>query len=188
MALINYSEIDFNKSINKENKIIEFNGSEIQIVPYLSIQDKYDFIMITLQKAFDNGIYNDLKLDMYFDLHLIYMYTNIVFNNEEKTDELALYDVLMQSGLINTVKKNINEKEISNLWHLMKAIEIKLSNYKGSFLTFLIEAINTLPEKAQKAIELLQKIDPNLLKQFSAGPFATLMSEITNDKNSEDLN
>ena len=36
MGLINYKDIDFNKSINKENKIINFNGSEIQIVNCLS--------------------------------------------------------------------------------------------------------------------------------------------------------
>ena len=29
MGLINYKDIDFNKSINKVNKTINFNGSEI---------------------------------------------------------------------------------------------------------------------------------------------------------------
>lgn len=176
MGLINYKDIDFSKSINKENKIIEFNGSEIQIVPYLSANDKYDLIMITLQKAFDNGIYNDFKLQMYFDLHLIFMYTNLIFDAEDKVDLEGLYNTLRQSGFIDIVKENIDEKE--ELWELLKLTEVKMYNYKGSLLTFLTEAINNLPGKAEKAVETLSQIDPGLLKSFSSGPLATLMMGI----------
>lgn len=90
MGLINYKDIDFNKSINKVNKTINFNGSEIQVVNYLSAQDKYDLIMVTIQKAFEKGIYNEYKLKVYFDLHIVYMYTNIVFTAEDRADEVGL--------------------------------------------------------------------------------------------------
>lgn len=178
MDLINYKDIDFNKSINKENKVIEFNGSEIQIVNYLSANDKYDLIMITLQKAFDKGIYNEYKLKVYFDLHLIYMYTNIIFSTEERADEVELYDTLNRSGLLQIVKEQIGEEELNSLWSDIKIIETKLYDYKGSLLTFLTEAIENLPQKAEKAMETLNQMDPELLKIFSGGPLATLLSGV----------
>jgi hypothetical protein len=185
MGLINFKDIDFNKSINKENKIIEFNGSEIQIVNYLSIHDKYDLIMITLQKAFEEGIYNDIKLHMYFNLNIIYMYTNIIFNSEDRADEESLYDTLERSGLILAVKEQIDNNELNFLWDNLKKIEVKIKEYKGNLLHFLTDAIANLPGKAEKALETLKQIDPELLKSLAAGPFSTIfngmMSNVASD-------
>ena len=52
---------------------LDFNNKTIEVLKYLPIEDKYDLIMITLQKAEEDGIYNDIKLDMYFHLNLVYM-------------------------------------------------------------------------------------------------------------------
>lgn len=60
----------------------EFQGKTIEVLKYLKIEDKYDLVMITLQKAEENGIYNQLKLDMFFHLHLVYMYTNLSFTDK----------------------------------------------------------------------------------------------------------
>jgi hypothetical protein len=174
MGLINYKDIDFNKSIDKTNKVINFNGSEIQIVNYLSTQDKYDFIMITLQKSFSDGIYHDLKLNMYFDLHLIYMYTNIMFDAEDKADEVGLYDTLNRSGLIKCVKENIDAHELTYLYDLLNRTEKKMKDYKGSLLNFLTEMTNNFPQKAQQAIDTLRQIDPELLKQLNGGSLSFL--------------
>ena len=168
MSLINYKDIDCKKSIDKNNKIINFNGSEIQIVNYLSANDKYDLIMITLQKAFEKGIYNEYKLKVYFDLHLIYMYTNIVFTAEDRADEVGLYDTLMNSGLIKLVKEQIEDSEIEELWSLLKISENKIIDYKGNFFSFLMDFIEELPEKAKEAIETIKQLDPELIKTFTS--------------------
>lgn len=178
MSLINYKDIDFKKSINKENKIINFNGSEIQIIDYLSIHDKYDLIMITLQKSFENGIYNDLKLNMYFDLNIIYMYTNIVFNEEDRADEEGLYDTLQRSGLISVVKEQISKDELNFLWHLMGEIERKLKAHKGSILGFLSNVLGDLPEKATKAMDTLKQLDPEVLKSLSTNSLAGTINSL----------
>ena len=67
-----------------EIKTFNFNNTEIEVKQYLPIEDKYDLVMITLQKAEENGIYNALKLDMYIHLHLVYMYTNLSFIEKQK--------------------------------------------------------------------------------------------------------
>lgn len=186
MALINYKDIDFKQSINKENKIINFNGSEIQIVNYLSINDKYDLIMITLQKAFDNGIYNDLKLQMFFDLNIVYMYTNILFNTEDRVNELDLYDNLKNSGLIDIIKNEIDKEELNELWNLLQKTELKLYNYKGSFFAFILNAIENLPIKAEKALNILKQIDPALLKTLNQGFFTNILSSSFDNFNAKE--
>ena len=44
--------------VDNSIKTFDFNGNQIEVLQYLPIEDKYDLIMITLQKAKENGIYN----------------------------------------------------------------------------------------------------------------------------------
>ena len=65
--------------MNTDVNTFDFCGQKIEVLKYLPAQDKYDLLMITLQKSLENGIYNDFKLNFYFELNLVYMYTNISF-------------------------------------------------------------------------------------------------------------
>ena len=182
MGLINYNEIDFKQSINKENKVINFNGSEIQVVNYLSIKDKYDLIMITLQKSFEDGYYHETKLKMFFDLHIVYMYTNLFFSAEDRADEIGLYDILNKSGLINIIKECIGKEEIENLWKELKTNEEKIYNYKSSLLAFILNAIENLPNKASQALDLLKEIKPEVLKSILSGKMFNIEEASTSEE------
>lgn len=164
MALINYKDIDFNKSINKELKTFEFNGSEIAVVPYLSIKDKYDLIMVALQKSFEKGIYNHIKLDMYFNLHIVYMYTNIQVDDNDRNDEAELYDIFKRSGLIEKVLEQIDENEIETMWTYLYEMEEIIMQYRNTFGTVLSNFIETLPENMEKAKNILETVDPEKFK------------------------
>lgn len=166
MGLINYKDIDFNKSINKELKTFEFNGSEISVVPYLSINDKYDLVMITLQKSFEKGIYNHVKLDMYFDLHLIYMYTNIQIDNDDRADEAELYDTLKRSGLLDKVIEQIDEEEIETLYNYIYEMEDIIMKYKNTFGTVVSNFIEQLPENMEKAKNIIESFDTDKIKEL----------------------
>lgn len=159
MGLINYKDIDFNKSINKELKTFDFNGSEIAVVPYLSINDKYDLVMITLQKSLEKGIYNHVKLDMYFDLHLIYMYTNIQIDNADREDEAALYDIFKRSGLIDKVLEQIDENEIETLYSYIYEMEEIMMKYRNTFGAVLGSFIEMLPQNMEKAKAVIEEFD-----------------------------
>lgn len=161
MALINYKDIDFKQSINTELKTFEFNGSEIAVVPYLSINDKYDFVMITLQKAFEKGVYNLVKLDMYFNLHLVYMYTNIQIDTADRTDEAGLYDIFMRSGLIAKVIETIPPAEIVELHNYIAAMQETIMKYRNTFGAVVGAFIEQLPENMEKAKEAIESFDPN---------------------------
>ena len=164
MGLINYKDIDFNKSINKENKIIDFNGSDIQIVNYLSANDKYDLIMVTLQKSLENNVYNSFKIDMYFELHMIYMYTNIVFDAEDRVDEASLYDTLKRSGLIAAVKAEIDKNELWDLKNTIYHVADVITGYRGTFGAIVNNFIEQLPANMEKAKQIIGEFDPEKYK------------------------
>ena len=164
MGLVNYKDIDFNKSIKKENKIIDFNGTEIQIVPYLSTNDKYDLIMITLQKSFEKNIYNVFKMDIYFDLNIVYLYTNIVFSQKDREDESKLYDELKYSGLLDLIKNEIDPQELTYLKNCIIELSNIILKYRNTFGAVLGGFIEQLPENMEKAKSIIGEFDPEKYK------------------------
>ena len=164
MGLINYKDIDFKKSINKELITFDFNGSEVAVVPYLSINDKYDLVMITLQKSFEKGIYNPVKLDMYFKLHLVYMYTNIQIDTAERADEAELYDTMMRSGLIQQVIAHIDPAELEELMEYIQRLQKVIMKYRNTFGAVIGSFIEQLPENMEKAKEIVENFDPEKYK------------------------
>lgn len=145
--------------INKEIKTFDFNDKKIEVLQYLPSEDKYDLIMITLQKAEEDGIYNSFKLDLYFHLHLIYMYTNISFTEKQKEDELKLYDMLDSTGFIKKVLENIPEEEYNKLFTFMEEIECDSLSYRNTAGAVLQKVINDLPKNAQIAADIVESFD-----------------------------
>lgn len=163
MAKVTYSSL---KLKTKEDvKEIDFNGNKIEINQYLSIGDKIDLIDITLQKAREERIYNPIKVDMYFHLHLIYLYTNLTFTEKQREDEYKLYDVLESNGLIDAVVAAIPEKEYNELLKLTdERIETEMQ-YENTFISLIYKLIDELPGKTQEAAEIMKNFDPS---QFQA--------------------
>ena len=64
--MISYANMKL-KPVTTTHKF-EWNGNEIEVLDYLPIEDKYDLIMITLQKSFEDGYYNPIKIDEFFDI------------------------------------------------------------------------------------------------------------------------
>ena len=167
MGLINFNDIDCKKSIDSNNTIVNFNNCDIQIIKYLSAQDKYDFIMITIQKAYENGLYNKYKLDVYFDLHLVYMYTNIIFNKDELLDEMALYDICKRSGLIDVIKSAIPAEELNELKNFVNTIAAQRQDYDNTFVAILKDLVKNLSGRFGQILEVMQTQNPELMQQIN---------------------
>ena len=166
MELINYVDINCDELIDKTNTTITFNGHEIQIVNYLSTDDKYDLIMITLQKAFEKNIYNPFKMDIYFDLNVIYLYTNIVFSTDDRIDEGALYDTLKRSGLIDAVKEKIPAEELAYLKDCVIKLSETIIKYRNTFGAVVGGFIEMLPDNMEKAKEIIGSFDPEKYQEL----------------------
>jgi hypothetical protein len=137
----------------------DFNNNTIEVLNYLPIESKYDLVMITLQKAEENGIYNPIKLDMYFNLHLVYMYTNLSFTEKQKENESKLYDTLKSNGFIDLLLKTISEDEYNELFTFMDTIVQDTLNYRNTAGAVLQSIINDLPKNARAAAEIVDNFD-----------------------------
>ena len=96
-------------------KTFDFCGQKIEVLKYLPAQDKYDLLMVTLQKSLEGNIYNDFKLDLFFELNLVYMYTNITFTEKQREDEFKLYDNLKSNGFFELFYNALDETEYNDL-------------------------------------------------------------------------
>ena len=150
--------------MKEEVKTIDFNESKIEVKQYLPIRDKIDLVDITLQKSREDRLYNPLKVNMYFHLNLIYLYTNISFTEKQRDDEEKLYDLLDSNGLIDLIVSNIPELEYNDL--LNKTIE-KIENelqYNTTAAAIISKLINDLPKNAQAAASIVENFDKEKYK------------------------
>lgn len=146
--------------INNQTKTLDWNGQKIEIKEYLPIEDKYDLIMITLQKSLEDGYYNPIKLDMYFHLYLIYMTTNISFTEKQKEDEFKIYDTLKSNGFIDAFLENFNEDEYDDLYNFLVDTQSALETYKQSTVSLIQSLINDLPKQAEAMKDIMDNFNP----------------------------
>lgn len=151
--------------VNSAVKEVELdNGIKIEVLNYLPIDEKYNLIEITLQKAYENGIYNPLKLDMYFALNLVYLYSNISFTDKQREDENKLYDVLQSNGVLDKIIDAIDDEEYNYLYTLLVETEEKRNEYGKSLIGIIDAMSSTISRDGQKLNEIVNQFDPNQFK------------------------
>lgn len=169
MAKVSYANLKL--KTKEEIKEFDFNGSKIEVLQYLPLQDKIDLIDITCQKAREDRLYSPIKIDAYFHLHLVYLYTNLTFTEKQREDEYKLYDCLMSNGLIDNVLMNMNKKEYESLLNLLnQKIEDELK-YNTTAAAILNQLITDLPKNAEAAKKIMDEFDPK--KYQAVVDFAT---------------
>ena len=154
MTKITYSSL---KLKTKEDiSTIDVNGVSIEVKQYLPISDKIDLVDITLQKAIEGKLYNPLKVDMFFHLNLIYLYTNITFTEKQREDEYKLFDTLESNGFIDAIIAAIPEGEYD---FLLNKIEEKIDNelkYNTTAAAIVAKLVDDLPKNAQVAADIVE--------------------------------
>lgn len=157
MAKVNYSSLKL--KINNSIKSFTIGENEIEVLQYLPIEDKSDLITISIQKGIKDGLYNPLKLDMYFHLFIVYMYTNISFTTKQREDEEKLYNVLKSNGIIDKVLELIPEDEYNELLVFLEEESEVTQKYKNSLIGVINSFINELPTQAEAAMEIVNNFD-----------------------------
>lgn len=151
--------------MNNEVKTFEFNDHIIEVKQYLNSNDKYDLIMVTLQKSEEDGIYNSFKLDLFFALNLVYMYTNLSFTEKQKEDEIKLYDLLKSSNFIDMMLDYIPEDEYNELLNAIETIAKEKMKYSTTAGAVIQKIISDLPKNAQAAMEIVNSFDKEKYKE-----------------------
>lgn len=151
---------NLNLTVNKTLIDLPINQTTtIHIKKYLPVSDKIDLIQIALQKAEENGIYNEMKLAVHFYLNLIYLYTDLEFTPEEREDEYKLYDELDSNHLIEAVCDAMDEDEYNELLEDLDVMKESLVNYKGSAAALVQTFIQDLPRNAAAAADILENFN-----------------------------
>lgn len=157
MGKVSYANLKL--KTKTEVSVFNFCDQEIEVLNYLPINDKYDLVMITLQKAEEDGIYNPLLLDMYFHLHLVYMYTNLSFTDKQKENEQKIYDALMSNGFFDEFYGAFNEEEYDELMGYIEDLMDMTLTYKNTAGAVLQSIIQDLPKNAQAAADIVNSFD-----------------------------
>ena len=151
--------------VDTSTKIIELdNGISIEILKYLPVNEKYNLINDVLLKSYEDGIYNPIRLDMYFALNLVYKYSNINFTEKQKEDEAKIYDTLQSTGIMDKIIDAIEDDEYNNLYTLLVETEDKYHEYHKTISGMLNDFSNQLNENADFLKEISESFDPNQFK------------------------
>ena len=150
--------------MNTDVNTFDFCGQKIEVLKYLPAQDKYDLLMITLQKSLENGIYNDFKLNFYFELNLVYMYTNISFTEKQREDEFKIYNNLKSNGFFELFYQALDENEYNELFTQLNTIRKEKTKENRSVASIINKFINDLPSNAEAAAKIVENFNPEQFK------------------------
>ena len=157
MANVSFNNLKL--SANKEVKIAEFNNTKIEVLQYLPVEDKNDLIQITMQKSFMDGYFNEILLDAYFHLNIIYLYTNLNITEKQREDELKLYDKIYSSNLLEVVLEQLPEDEYKYLFNMLQEQVKDFLTYKNSAAAVVQSFIQDLPANAAAAADIVNNWD-----------------------------
>ena len=157
MGKVSYANMKL--KVKNNIKTFKFQDNDIEVIQYLSSEDKYSLINITLQKSLEDGFYNPLKLDVYFHLYLVYMYTDISFTEKQKEDEFKIFDTLKNNNFIDLMLENIPEDEYNYLLKIMEETIEKNEKYKNTVAGIMSKLIDDLPTNAQAAMDIVNNFD-----------------------------
>lgn len=166
MAKVSYANMKL--KMNESTKEVQLGETKIEVKQYLPVEDKYSFLNIVLQNSLENDVYHPVKVDMYFHLYLVYLYTNINFTDKQKEDESKLFDVLLTNGVIGSVIANMPKDEYDVLVSLLNQMIEKNEKYKTTFAGVVGRFINDLPAQAEAAMKIVENFDPNKFQEVVA--------------------
>lgn len=163
MAKISYASLKL--KTDETVKTFKYKENEIEVLQYLPIEDKMSFLSIVLQQSLENGIYNPIKLDMYFHLYLVFMYTNLSFTDKQRLDEEKIYDHLKSSGILDQVLENIPSNEYNTLLTFEEELVKTYTEYNCSIVSLVQSLIHDLPAQAEAANQIVENFDKNKFKE-----------------------
>ena len=156
---------DLNLQNNNEISTFTFRdisgvNHEVQVKHAIPITEVHDLIQVALQKSKEDDIFNEVYLDVFFHLNIVYEYTNIQFSDEDREDEFKLYDLLEENDIFYKVIETMPEGAYQNLKGLLVAEMNRQLAYKNTAAAVIRSLIQDLPRQAQAAAKIVESFDP----------------------------
>lgn len=150
---------ELNLTYNDIPKTITINDIQVKVKQYIPVEDKIDLIQTALQKSEENGIYNDIKLDIHFHLNIVYLYTDIEFEQDDFEDEMLIYNRLAINNVFDKVIGKMDEDEYNSLYNFLQIAKKDNLEYKNSAAAVLRRMVQDLPKNAEAAREIVDSFD-----------------------------
>lgn len=158
---------DLNLKVKDQVETISIQGQDINVFQYLPVRDKNDLVQIALQNSRENGVINEIKLEIYFNIYIVYFYTDLIFSDQEKADPGQLYDELQSNGILTRILGAMNEDEYNNLVDYLEKMRAAQDTYENSAAGVIKMFIQDLPKNATEAAELLKDVDLSKYEQVN---------------------
>ena len=158
---------DLNLKTQNQTRTISIQGQDINVLQYLPVRDKNDLVQIALQSARENGVVNEIKLEVFFNLFIVYFYSDLVFSDEEKSDPFQLYDELQSNGVLTRILSAMSEHEYGNLVDYLNEMRGSQDAHANSAAGVIRMFIQDLPKHASDAAEILKNVDLSKYEQVN---------------------
>lgn len=136
-------------------KTIMIGEQEVEVKQYLPVQKKLELISKVANFSSDvNNFANPVKVEVFFDLEVVFAYTNIAFTEKQKEDLVKLYDLLKENKIFDIIIEAIPEEEYDSLWADTWSCISEIYKYQNSILG-LLDIIRTDYEGVGADIEEL---------------------------------
>jgi hypothetical protein len=123
-------------------------------------QDMLDLINSVLQKSRENGYFSPFKVDLYTHLNIVYLMTDIVFDADDRADELALYDQLESSGLMQEIINLIPSTYYQTILSFVEETIERIQEYSKTTAAVINTIIEDMPKNAEAAMNFVNQFDP----------------------------
>ena len=164
-----YSYSDLSLKTNTDSIVFKFGDKEIEIFRYLPLEYKYDVIMSSLNDSDEQGVYNYLKLDAYFNLNMFLSYVkNVNFTQEDMNDKLKLYNEIYSSGLLEAFLAAIDEKEYNDCYNVLEKMVETIMKYRNTAGAVLQTIVTAMPEKAKEAAAIIDGLDAEKMGKINS--------------------
>lgn len=153
--------------VSKQDTItFDFNGKTIEIYKSLPVSIKNGLLKVVLQQAERDDTYNDLLVNAYLDIYMVFSYVkNIDFTQEERLDALNTYDILNNAGFITAFRDALDPTELEEMTSDMYSLVYEQRNYKNSIGGVVKALIGDMPKNVAAAQDLLRNFDPQQYQQ-----------------------
>lgn len=152
---------DLQISIKDFKSVITIGDKEVEVKQYIPIEQKINLIQIALQQSGDeNGFINDILFDAYFNLYVVFFYSNLEFTDDQKENALNTYDILQSNGLIGEIEAGIPKHEFDELLEFAGTYLEETRKYRVSTVAVINSIINQLPQQMEQVGEIINNFDP----------------------------
>lgn len=164
MAKISFTKLGLKKNTNLIT--CTWNNQVIEIKEYLPVEEKSNVVQAIVSESLDDDSFaNPIKVEINTVLEIMFAYTNINFTDKQKEDRLALYDLIVGTGLWGEIlKATKNMTDFNDIHEYVKLVISEINRHKDSMLGVL-EAVNQDYSNLQYDVQSLTEplTDPNSL-------------------------